>query len=139
MSFMDSLKVKWAGVSERTRPAREKAKAIWDVVSVNAMYVWNYIVKFKKLFLCVPVVMFAMILAVRNLISLPALVGIALAANGEFSFEMIREIAVLAPLLVTGLCLLFVFMSKRTLTPWLVSVFSLVLPLWILFINTFPA
>ena len=139
MSFIDSFKEKWAGVLERTRPAREKAKEIWDIVSVKTAYVWNYVMKFKKLFLCIPVAVFAIILAIRNLFSLPALVGIALAANGDFSFEMIREIAVLAPLLVTGLCLLFVFMSKRTLTPWLVSVFSLILPLWILFINTFPA
>ena len=139
MSFIDSFKEKWAGVLERTRPAREKAKEIWDIVSVKTAYVWNYVMKFKKLFLCIPVAVFAIILAIRNLFSLPALVGIALAANGDFSFEMIREIAVLAPLLLTGLCLLFVFMSKRTLTPWLVSVFSLILPLWILFINTFPA
>ena len=139
MSFIDSFKEKWAGVLERTRPAREKAKEIWDIVSVKTAYAWNYVMKFKKLFLCIPVAVFAIILAIRNLFSLPALVGITLAANGDFSFEMIREIAVLAPLLVTGLCLLFVFMSKRTLTPWLVSVFSLVLPLWILFINTFPA
>lgn len=139
MSFIDSFKEKWAGVLERTRPAREKAKEIWDIISVNTAYVWNYIMKFKKLFLCIPVAVFAIILAIRNLFSLPALVGIALAANGDFSFEMLREIAVLAPLLVTGLCILFVFMSKRTLTPWLVSAFSLILPLWILFINTFPA
>jgi hypothetical protein len=95
--------------------------------------------RFRKLFLCVPVAVFAIILAIRNLFSLPALVGLALAANGDFSFEMIREIAVFGPLVVTGLCLLLVFLSKRTLTPWLVSVFSLVLPIWILFINTFPS
>ena len=37
------------------------------------------------------------------------------------------------------LCLLLMFGSKRTLTPWLVSVFSLALPLIILVINVFPA
>ena len=139
MNFNDALMEKWNALLERTEPAREKAKVIWDVVSEKLSFFWNYMMKFKKLFLCIPVAVFAIILAIRNLISLPAHAGIALNEYGGFAFEMVRELAVFAPLLVTGLCLLFVFMSKRILTPWLVSVFSLILPLWILFINTFPA
>lgn len=139
MNFIDAFMEKWNDLVERSAPAREKAKEIWSVISEKLGSFWNYIMKFKKLFLCIPVAIFAIILAIRNLLSLPAHVGISLNADGGFAYEMVRELAVFSPLLVTGLCLLFVFMSKRTLTPWLVSVFSLVLPLWILFINTFPA
>ena len=81
----------------------------------------------------------ALILALMNLFKLPALVGLGLQGNGEFSFEIIREVAVIGPLAVTAICLLLMFASKRTLTPWMVSVFSLLLPLMILFTNTFPA
>ena len=139
MNFIDSFMVKWNDFTENVRPYISKVKEVTTPIAQKVSFVWKYIMKFKKLFLCVPIAVFALILALRNLFSLPALVGIILAANGEFSFEMLREIAVIVPLLVTGLCLLFVFMSKRTLTPWLISVFSLVLPIWILFINTFPS
>lgn len=139
MNFIDGFMEKWNAFIQKMRPFLVRTNEIWKTVSNKVSFVFRYILKFKKLFLCVPVAAFAIILAIRNLFSLPALVGLALAANGEFAFEMVREIAVLGPLVVTGLCLLLVFLSKRTLTPWLVSLFSLVLPLWILFINTFPS
>lgn len=139
MNFIDTFMVKWERFCKKTEPYMKKAGHICKTISDSVVFGWNYVMKFKKLFLCVPVAVMAVILAIRNLFSLPALVGLALEGNGEFSFEMIREVAVLGPLVVTAVCLLLVFVSKRTLTPWLVSVFSLVLPLWILLINTFPA
>ena len=139
MNFIDDFMVKWERFCKRVEPQFRKLEDISRTCADKVVYVWNYVMRFKKLFLCTPVAVMAVILAIRNLFSLPALVGLALEGNGEFSFEIIREVAVVAPLVVTALCLLLVFASKRTLTPWLVSVFSLVLPLWILLINTFPA
>ena len=89
--------------------------------------------------LAAPVAAIAVGLAIVNLIKLPALVGLDLQSNGEFSIEILREVAVLCPLIVTALCLLLMFSSKRTLTPWMVSVFSLILPVLLLITNTFPA
>ena len=86
----------------------------------------------------VPFGVVAVILALRNMISLPVLVGLDLQSTGEFSIQLVREVAVLGPMAITAICLLLMFCSKRTLTPWLVSVFSLALPLLILFTNTFP-
>lgn len=139
MNFIDTVMVRWEQFCKKIEPQVQKIKHISHTVANKVVYAWNYVMKFKKLFLCTPVAVMAVILAIRNLFSLPALVGLALEGNGEFSFEIIREVAVLGPLVVTAVCLLLVFVSKRTLTPWLVSVFSLVLPLWILLINTFPA
>ena len=42
----------------------------------------------------------------------------------------ISILAVFIPLLVTSACLLFMFLSKRISFPFLVSVFSLVLPIF---------
>ena len=95
--------------------------------------------KLRKIILAVPVAWAAIALALRNLAKLPALVGLDLQADGTFGIQMGKLPAVLAPLLVTAVCLLLLFCSKRTLTPWLVSVFSLTLPVIILIINTFPA
>lgn len=139
MNFVDTFMVKWEQFRKKIEPQVHKIKHVCHTVADKVVYAWNYVMKFKKLFLCAPVAAMAVILAIRNLFSLPALVGLTLDGNGDFSFEIIREVAVVAPLLVTALCLLLVFASKRTLTPWLVSVFSLVLPLWILLINAFPA
>ena len=96
-------------------------------------------IKLRKIFLAVPVAAVAVLLALNNLRQLPQVVGINLMSDGNFSMVLDRLPAVLAPLLVTAVCLLLMFCSKRTLTPWLVSVFSLALPLIILVINVFPA
>ena len=78
-------------------------------------------------------------LAVYNEATLPALVGIDLQASGEYGQMIAREIAVLGPLALTALCLLFMFCSRRVVYPWLISIFSLVLPILILITNIFPA
>lgn len=139
MSFIVQLKKKWARFRRKMQPTIDKVKdvvlPVWDKVS----YVWNYVKKFKKLFLAAPVATMAVILAILNLFKLPALVGLDLQGNGEFSFEIIREVAVIGPLAITALCLLLMFASKRTLTPWMVSLISLLLPIMILLTNTFPA
>ena len=128
----------WQRFCVKLQPTIEKVKAIYAKVADKVVPAWNYVTKFKKLFLAAPVAAAAVLIAIYNLIKLPALVGIGLQGNGEFSVEIIREIAVIAPLLVTAICLLLMFASKRTLTPWMVSLFSLLLQLMILITNTFP-
>ena len=139
MNFIDRFMIKWERFRENAQPTIEKAREITKVVLDKVIFAWNYVTKFKKLFLAAPVATMALILAIVNLIKLPALVGFGLQGNGEFSFELIREIAVIGPLAVTAICLLLMFASKRTLTPWMVSLFSLLLPVMILLTNTFPA
>ena len=96
---------------------------------------WAY--KLRSLVLSIPVFVCAVALAIRNLALLPEWVGINIMANGEYQWLVSRGVAVLAPLVVTVLCLLLMLCSKKALYPWLVSVFSLVLPPVILLINSF--
>ena len=49
-----------------------------------------------------------------------------------------RMVAVFGPMAITALCLLMMFLSKKTLYPWVISIFSLVLPVLLLFINQYP-
>ena len=139
MNFIDRFMIKWEDFRRKARPTIDKVMGIVKVVADKVIFAWNYVTKFKKLFLAAPVAAMALILALQNLFKLPALVGLGLLGNGEFSLEIIREVAVIGPLAITAICLLLMFASKRTLTPWMVSVFSLLLPLMILFTNTFPA
>lgn len=138
MSSMGKKMSSWQRFIVKMQPTIEKAKAIYAKAAEKVVPAWKYVTKFKKLFLAAPVAAASVLIAIYNLIKLPALVGIGLQGNGEFSLEVIREVAVLAPLLVTAICLLLMFASKRTLTPWMVSLFSLLLPLMILITNTFP-
>ena len=86
----------------------------------------------------VPVVIAALRLAALNRARLPEEVGINLLANGEYQYLISRDLAVTAPLMVTAVCLVMMLFSRRTIYPWIISIFSLVLPLLIWVTNVFP-
>ena len=117
----------------------EKIKSVCGKIGSVIGSICSWIYKLRKLIMAAPVVYLAIRIAIANSDRLPEAVGMNLQSSGEFAMMVTRNYAVFGPLLVTGFCLLLMFCSKRTLTPWLVSVFSLLLPLLILVTNTFPA
>lgn len=94
--------------------------------------------KLRSVLLAIPVAVGAIALAVRNMVKLPQQVGLNLLASGEYAMTVSRGVAVIGPLAVTAVCLLLMFCSRRVVYPWLISLFSLTLPLLILITNTFP-
>ncbi len=98
---------------------------------------WGY--RLRKLILAIPVVILAISLAINNLNQLPAQVGIDLQPSGAFAQSVSQGTAVFVPLGITGICLVLMFFSRKVIFPWVISLFSLVLPLLILFMNTYPA
>ena len=108
---------------------------IWSVIKMTAT--WAY--KLRSVLLAIPVTVAAIALALKNIGRLPEQVGINLLESGEFSILVSRGVAVMGPLAITALCLLLMFCSKKVLYPWLISVFSLVIPLLLWITNTFPA
>ena len=139
MSFWDNVMAKWNKLGDTLAPVMAKIKSGAGVVAKGIRTIWRHIFALRRIFISIPVAVAAVVLAVRNQAVLPAVVGLDLQNNGTFSIQILREIAVLGPLAITALCLLLVFCSKRTLTPWLVSVFSLSIPFVIQILNTFPA
>ena len=139
MNFWDKVMTKWKALCDLAAPALQKIKQILLQILKGARIVWKHLFAMRKIFVSIPIAVFAVVLAVRNQTNLPAVVGLGLQNNGSFSFQIMREMAVLGPLAITALCLLLVFCSKRILTPWLVSAFSLVIPLVIWITNVFPA
>ena len=125
--------------NKKTEPARKKIAQIagktWAFMKVAGS--WAY--KLRSVLLAVPVAVAAVWMAIRNLALLPEQVGINLLSSGEFQYTVSRSLAVMGPLAVTAVCLLMMFCSRRVMYPWLISIFSLVLPYLIWITNIFPA
>lgn len=95
--------------------------------------------RLRAIFLSIPVIFAALKLAAYNSEHLPLLVGLDLQTTGEFAKTISRQAAVTFPLMLTGACLVLMCFSKKTLYPWLISVFSLTIPLLLLITNMYPA
>ncbi len=99
----------------------------------------SWIFRLRKILLSLPVLFFAVKLALDNMNRLPEEVGLNLQANGEFAITVTKGLAVMGPLGITAACLLLMLCSRKVLYPWIISLFTLVLPLLILFMNAYPA
>ncbi len=93
----------------------------------------------RKVFMAAPVVYYALKLAAYNMENLPEQVGINLQSTGEYAQMISRQSAVFGPLMVTAACLVMMVFSRRAVYPWLISIFSLALPLMVLITNLYPA
>lgn len=105
--------------------------------------VWQWIYRLRGVLLAVPVAVAALILALRNLLKLPDSVMFSTAAvkEGVLVFQNVtitKALAVWGPFGITAVCLAMMFLSRRVVYPWLISVFSLIVPVILLLINTFP-
>jgi hypothetical protein len=133
-----------------------KVEEIWRVICGIATVVWRgfckvmakigkvlktigiYIYKLRGLLMVMPVIIGAVILACYNLNHLGPNVGLNLQVDGGFETVVSRGTAVLVPLGITGVCVALTVISRKPLYPWLISVFSLVLPVLIYVINMYP-
>ena len=116
---------------EKQEKKQDKKKINW-----KSLMKWAY--KLRSVVLAIPIAVGAVILAVFNNRNLPDAVGINIQASGEYAETISKSVAVFGPLALTAVCLLMVFCSRRVLYPWLISLFSLVLPLLIYITNFFP-
>jgi hypothetical protein len=105
--------------------------------TINLIGVWLY--HLRKFVMAAPVVYYALKLASYNMEHLPEEVGINLQSSGEFAMTIARSMAVMGPLALTGACLLLMFCSRKAMYPWAISIFTLALPLLLLFSNLYPA
>ncbi len=109
-----------------------------------------YIYWLRSLLLAPPVAAVALILAMNNMENLAETVEVTKiaynpeAADALFGFlelgttTITREAAVYGPAMLTAACLVMMIFSKRTLYPFLISIFTLCLPLVIWFFSVYP-
>ena len=134
-----NLKFKKEEKSEDSLPedgySRSTFQKIWDVIRILCLAVY----RLRSVFLVIPVILVALRLAAYNSEHLPLLVGLNLQTTGEFAKTISRQTAVTFPLFLTGGCLVLTFLSKKSLYPWLISIFSLAIPIMLLITNMYPA
>lgn len=93
--------------------------------------------KLRGVFLSLPIAVVAVFMALNSLRILPEQVGFFVQADGQFQYFVSRDLAILVPAAVTLICIVITSLSKKVIYPWLISLFSLVLPLILWFTNAF--
>lgn len=132
MDKLKELKNKLLSFWQRTAPARKTAGQILHQIGL-----WLY--RLRSLLLAIPVVAAAVYLAKECGKVLPNRVGLLLLENGSYQWMVDKNVAIMVPMAVTAACLLLMFCSRKVIYPWLISIFSLVLPIVIYITNVFPA
>ena len=99
---------------------------------------WRWSFELRKVVMAIPVIVLMLKLAADCRAELPKKVGLNLLASGSFEYMIARETAITICMAVTCVCLLFMFLSRKTVYPWLISLFSLLLPVLLIITNTFP-
>ena len=122
-------------MDSNVKTAYEKVRAVFDRIGEIIGLIFTWIFRLRKIFMAAPVVFLAIRIASANMERLPEYVGLNLQSSGEFAMMVTRNYAVFGPLCVTGFCLLLMFCSRKTLFPWIISIFTLVLPYLIYFTN----
>ena len=125
-TFVEQFKEIWGKVYQVYKKAEE-------IISV----IYRCIFKLRKVFLAIPVVILAIRIAALNLQRLPEAVGINMQSTGEFALMVTRNYAVYGPLGITFFCLILMFFSRKIIYPWVISMFSLVLPYLLYFTNLY--
>lgn len=138
--------------SRRTFP--QVLRLVWDKIcdvfcGIGHVFkiLWTLIIRLRKILLAAPVIVASMRLAKE---CSEVLTGpfrfhimdlIASFKNSDLiirQVEVSRDMAIVGPMAVTGTCLVLMFLSRRTLYPWLISIFTLVIPLYVLYAGYFP-
>lgn len=117
----------------------QQYKTMFKNVNSLLAFIGTVLFRLRKIVMAVPVIYVALQLAAYNRENLPEQVGLNIQSSGEFAQMISRDAAVLGPLGLTAACLLLMFCSRKAMYPWAISVFTLVLPLLLLFSNLYPA
>ena len=124
--------------AETTKHVFEMVRRVYKKVEEVISVIYRCIFRLRKIFMAIPVVYLAIKIARENMELLPEAVGLNIQSNGEFAVMVTRNYAVYGPLAITGFCLLLMFCSRKTLYPWVISIFTLVLPYFIYLTNIIP-
>lgn len=124
----NQLQVFWAKVE----PGLGKTGKVLKTIGI-----WLY--RLRGVFMAIPVALAAWKLADYNMEHLPEMVGWDIQSSGEFAMMIERDVAVYGPLAVTAACLLLMLFSRRAFYPWVISIFTLILPVLILVTNMFQS
>lgn len=150
MQWLNTFMDKFYAFIEKIRPVFSAIGSFFVALGNSFYKIGLYMYRLRSLLLAAPVAAVALILGMTNLNRLAETVEITKitynpeATDALFGFLEIstatitREAAVYGPAMITAACLVMMICSKRTLYPFLISVFSLCLPLVIWFFSVYP-
>lgn len=115
-----------------------KSKTGWERAKRILQIIGRVIYHLRKVFMAIPVIYYAMKLAAYNSAHLPEMVGLQIQADGTFAQTISRASAVNGGLMITAVCLGMMFLSRKTVYPWVISIFSLIVPIFLLITNLYP-
>lgn len=151
MQWLNTFMDKFYAFVEKLRPFFAAMGRFFRSMGSAFYKIGVYMYRLRSLILAAPVAGVALILALDNRQRLSETVEISKitvnpkAPDALFGFlelsstTISRDAAVFGPAMITAACLLMMMCSKRTLYPFLISVFSLCLPLVIWFLSVYPA
>ena len=139
MKQLEQFTAKMQELLVNAQPWLEKADHGFKKVKRICKKVWPWIWQARKLLLAIPVVYLMLYFARLNWNVLPEQVGLNLQTTGEYAQYITKELAVYGPMGVTGGCLAMMFLSRKTVYPWMICMFSMLLPMLLLITNIFPA
>lgn len=139
MGFISNMaeKFRYAEEEEQEQQLSPFMRVIRKIQKVIGIIV-KIIYHLRKVILAAPVVYYGLKLAAYNTMHLPDQVGVLLQSDGTFAMEFAKSMAVMGPMVITGGCLAMMFLARKALYPWAVSVFSLILPILLLISNLYP-
>lgn len=159
MKFLDSIKTRYEAIRQKiqdrmnrkasngtseTGPDQEKpAKPKEKGTGNTFLYICQWVFKLRSVFMAIPVVFAAIVLAIRNSTQLPEKISVYFPSTSAEKVvvkltELDRGTAVTIPLLITAACIALMCCSRRTVYPWIISIFSLALPLFFWFVGMYP-
>jgi len=135
MSFFNKMKQGFLDFYEKAKPVMEKIGKVTGTIVKYIKSFFSILYRYRSVFLTVATVIFAIFFYSFIKGRLPEMVGINLQSDGTFSHYISRDLAVNQSFMLTALSLVFVLISKKTLYPWLISMFTFVIPILILVTN----
>lgn len=138
MENKDAAKGKRKPFQENAKPGLEKTAGVFRKIGDVMGKIGKFIYDYRKVFMAIPVIIAAIYLAHYSAGVLPETVGLFIQSNGTYLLNISRGMAVGIPLVATGSCLVLMFCSHRALYPWLISIFTLVLPFFMMISSIFP-
>ena len=125
----------WENARTTMKPVDRVLGTIGRVIGFICKWIWNL----RGLLISIPVALTAWRLAVYNKVHLPAEVGINMLASGEFGTMLTLQQAVMIPLCLTFFSLVMVICTRKPVIPWVISIFTLAIPLLLLMNNNLQA
>lgn len=151
MQWLNTFMDKFDAFMEKVKPVFASIGRFFAALGNGFYKIGLYMYRLRSLLLAAPIAAVALILANENRERLAESIEVTKitynpeAADALFGFlelgttTISRDAAVYGPAMITAACLLMMMCSKRTLYPFMISVFSLCLPLVIWFFSVYPA